>query len=256
MENERTKELAYLFDQEENEVESLMETAEEAAEDIAEEEEVIAPEEKKKLTKEQKKLEKQRQKKRRKEHFPTKTGMNLFYKVDKATGPATIMFYVVIALVVIFIVGKVGVFDLLRDVSSLEQQISGMEAQVQAMVDAAKDYKKIQGEYNRYTKGYLQEGETPIDRLILLDMLEETVFAKSNLESASIVDDSIFISYTGLNLEETSALVKELEEYQWVKEVTIQNASLTMDQRSGVEIISTSMIIETYATLEEVPANE
>ena len=256
MENERTKELAYLFDQEENEMESLMETAEEAAEDIAEEDEVIAPAEKKKLTKEQKKLERQRQKKRKKEHFPKKTGMNLFYKVDRATGPATIMFYIAVALVVILIVGKVGVFDLLQDVSSLEQQISGMEAQVQDMTDAAKDFKQIKAEYNRYTQGYLQEGEMPIDRLVLLDMLEETVFDESNLESASIVDDGIFISYTGLNLEETSALVKELEEYQWVKEVTIQNASLATDQKSGVETISTSMIIEIYATMEEVPANE
>ena len=32
-------------------------------------------------------------------------------------------------------------------------------------------------------------------------MLEETVFAGSNMERTSIVDDGIFISYTGLDLE-------------------------------------------------------
>ena len=60
MGDERTKELAYLYDRDEKEVESLMEEAEEAAKEVAEEAELLIPEEKKVLTKEEKKLEKQR----------------------------------------------------------------------------------------------------------------------------------------------------------------------------------------------------
>lgn len=251
MENERTKELAYLFDREEKEVETLVEPVEETAE----EEEIKAPE-KKVLTKEEKKLEKQKMKKRRKEHFPTKTVMNLTYKEDKTTGPATVLFYLAIALLVVLVVGKFGVLDIVQEVSSLEQHIADMDSQVQTMMAATENYNAVKGEYNRYTQGYLQDGEKPLDRLVLLDMLEETVFAKSNMESTSIVDDCIFINYTGLNLEETSALVKELEEYKWVKDVTVQSASLSSNDRSGIETISTSMMIETYATMEEVPADE
>ena len=255
MENERTKELAYLFDSDEQDVETLMEAAKEPVA-VADEDDVIAPEEKKVLTKEERTAEKQKQKKRKKENFPTKTRMNLFYKVDKTTGPTTILLIVAIALVVVLFVFKFGVVDILQDVSSLEQQVESMDAEVQNMMAASGNLKKVRGEYNRYTRGYLQEGENPVDRLVLLDMLEETVFADSNLDNISIVADCIFVEYTGLNLDETSALVKELEGYKWVKEVTVQSASLVIDQSSGKEVVSTSMIIETYADMEEVPADE
>ena len=256
MGDERTKELAYLYDRDEKEVESLMEEAEEAAKEVAEEAELLIPEEKKVLTKEEKKLEKQIQKKRSKERFPKKMVMNLNYKVDKTTGPATVLLYLTLAAVVVLAVAKFGVLDMMQKVNSLEKELAQMEADVQTMVTAVKDYGKIQGEYNRYTQGYLRKEETPIDRLELLDMLEETVFAGSNMDRVSIVDDSIFISYTGLDLEGTSALVKQLETYDWVKDVAVQNATLTYNETTGAETITTTMIIETYATPEEVPANE
>lgn len=252
MEDERTKELAYLFDREESEVESLVETVEEPAE----EEEVIVPEEKKVLTKEEKKLEKQRRKKRSREHFPTKTVMNLTYKEDKTTGPATILFYTVCTAVVLLFVVKFGVLDMMQKVSNLEQDLANMETSVQTMMVAVKDYSKVQGEYNRYSQGYLRDNEKPIDRLTILDMLEKTVFKESNMTTTSIVDDSIFIEYTGLDLEETSALVKKLEGYKWVKDVAVQNASLAYNEITGEETVTTTMIIETYATPEEVPADE
>ena len=124
------------------------------------------------------------------------------------------------------------------------------------MLAATKDYNTVKSEYNRYTQGYLTKDEKPIDRLVIFDMLEKTVYAKSTVKNTAITGDSIFLSYTGLDLEETSALVKEIETYNWVKKVTIQNASLSTNKYSGEEIVSTTMIIETYATIEEVPADE
>lgn len=240
MENERTKELAYLFDREEKEAEKLVETEEEAKVEET-------PEEKK---------DDKKKKKKKKEHYPTKTDINLFYKVDKTTGPVTAMLYIMFALTLLLALGKFGVYDMMQEVNALEAELADKEMELQAMMIATKDYNSVKSEYNRYTQGYLTKEEKPIDRLVILDMLEETVFAKSNVESTSIMDDSIFISYVGLDLEETAALVKELESYSWVKDVSVQTASLSVNESSGFETISTTMIIETYATMEEVPADE
>lgn len=247
MENERTKELAYLFDSDENEVESLVEATEEAkAEEAAALEETKAEE----TTEEVKKA------KKKKEHFPTKTSINLFYKVDKTTGPVTALLYIIFALVLLLALGKFGVYDIMQQVTALETQLADKELEVQTMLAATKDYNKVKSEYNRYTQGYLTDKEKPIDRLDILDMLEKTVYKKSNVKNTAITDDSIFLSYVGLDLEGTSALIKEIEAYDWVKKVTIQNASLSTNKYSGDEIVSTTMIIETYATIEEVPADE
>lgn len=245
MEDERTKELAYLFDRDENEVESLVEAAEAANAEEA------APEEtKEEATEEVKKV------KKKKEHFPTKTTINLFYKVDKTTGPVTAMLYIMFALVLILALGKFGVYDIMQQVTNLENKLSDTELDVQTMMVATKDYNKVKSEYNRLTQGYLTNPEKPIDRLDILDMLEKTVYKKSTVKNTAITSDSIFLSYTGLDLEGTSALIKEIEAYDWVKKVTIQNASLSTNKYSGDEIVSTTMVIETYATIEEVPADE
>jgi len=244
MEDERTKELAYLFDRDENEVESLVEAAEAKAEEAAPEET------KEEATEEVKKV------KKKKEHFPTKTTINLFYKVDKTTGPVTAMLYIMFALVIILAVGKFGVYDFMQQVTNLENKLADTELDVQTMMIATKDYNKVKSEYNRLTQGYLTDTEKPIDRLDILDMLEKTVYKKSTVKNTAITSDSIFLSYTGLDLEGTSALIKEIEAYDWVKKVTIQNASLSTNKYSGDEIVSTTMVIETYATIEEVPADE
>jgi len=244
MENERTKELAYLFDSDEKEVESLVADAAEAKAEEA------APEEKKEATEEVKKV------KRKKEHFPTKNSINLFYKVDKTTGPVTAMLYIMFALVLLLALGKFGVYDIMQQVTNLENQLADKELEVQTMLAATKDYNKVKSEYNRYTQGYLTNKEKPIDRLDILDMLEKTVYKKSDVKNTAITEDSIFLSYTGLDLEGTSALIKEIESYDWVKKVTIQNASLSTNKYNGAVMVSTTMIIETYATIEEVPADE
>lgn len=257
MEDERTKELAYLLDREETEMENAEETVvTEPAEVPGVEEKAPVPEEKKVLTKEEKQLEKQKMKKRSKERFPKKTVMNLNYRIDKTTGPATVLLYVILVGVVLLAVAKFGVLDVMQKATNLEKELAGIKTDVETMTTALKDYNTVKGEYNRYTQGYLQKSETPIDRLEILDVLEQTVFAGSNMLDTSIVEDGIFIKYTGLDLEGTSALVRQLEAYPWVKDVVVQSATLAYNEVTGMETITTTMLIETYATPEEVPANE
>jgi len=160
-----------LFDRDENEVESLVEAAEAKAEEAAPEET------KEEATEEVKKV------KKKKEHFPTKTTINLFYKVDKTTGPVTAMLYIMFALVIILAVGKFGVYDFMQQVTNLENKLADTELDVQTMMIATKDYNKVKSEYNRLTQGYLTDTEKPIDRLDILDMLEKTVYKKSTVKN-------------------------------------------------------------------------
>lgn len=198
----------------------------------------------------------------KKETIPTKTTLNLYYKEDKASSIATIGLYAVFVLVLCLAALKFGVFDLYAEAKEMETKVADMQTYSDTLLIALKDYNTVKGEYDRYTQAYLTDEELLEDRIALLNMLEETVFAESTCLSANILDDTIFISYEDLKLDETSTLVRFVEEYECVKQVDVQTAELTVDSDDGKEKVTTSMIIELHSLggseeeAEEVPVDE
>lgn len=205
----------------------------------------------KKAAKEEAKRLKEEQKKKAKEGYPTKTTLNLYYREDKTTGPATIALYVLFGLVLLIAFIKFGIYDIQEECRALETQLEDQQMYSDAMMIALKDYNQVKAEYSRYTQNYLEEKEILQDRIRLFDMLEETVFAQSKFSSVSIIEDSILLSYTGLDLEETAALSALLLEYTCVKQVDVQSASLSVNDNSGIVEVQTSMIIDLVTVAEE-----
>jgi len=205
------------------------------------------------------KAPKEKKAKAPKDSLPSKSTLNLFYKEDKTTGPATMALYIMFAGALLLAFLKFGVYDIYAEAQDLKRQVEEKQDYSDTLLIALKDYNKVKAEYSRYTQNYLKDGEILQDRVELLNVLEETVFALANFKSVSIIDDSIFLNYTGLDLEETAALVLILEGYNCVKDVTVQAASLSVNDSSGVEEINTSMIIELWSVAEmpkEEVANE
>ena len=190
-----------------------------------------------------------------KEAIPSKNTLNLFYKEDKTTGPATLALYIMFACAVLLAFLKFGVYDIYAEAQDLKRQVEEKQDYSDTLLIALKDYSKVKAEYSRYTQNYLKDGEILQDRVELLNILEETVFEFSHFKSVSLIDNSIFVSYTGPDLEETAALVQILEGYNCVKDVTVQAASLSVNDSSGVEEINTSMIIDLWSVA-EMPKEE
>ena len=59
---------------------------------------------------------------KKKNTYPSKKVINLYYKEDKTTRPSTIALYVLFILVVLLAVVKVGVFDLLEKLDEAESE--------------------------------------------------------------------------------------------------------------------------------------
>lgn len=198
----------------------------------------------------------------KKEQIPTKTTLNLYYKEDKGTNVATAALYVVFVLVLALALLKFGVFDLHAEKKELQAQVEELQTYSDTLLIALKDYNTVKGEYSRYSQSYLTDEELLEDRISLLNMLEETVFAEATCLSASIMDDTIFVSYEDLDLDETSTLVHYVEEYECVAQVDVQTAQLTLDSSDGKEKVTTNMIIELHSLVgseeaaEEVSADE
>jgi len=173
---------------------------------------------------------------KKKDVYPSKTTINLYYKEDKTTRPSTIALYALFIAVVLLAVSKVVVFDRLDELAKVERQAKEMQAHYDEQMGKLKEYKKISSEYSRYSFSYLREDELLCDRMDVLDMLEKTVFVCSEVGSVSVTEDVVSINFTGTDLEETAKLVQLVESYDIVAHVEVNTATLNEEYATRMVI--------------------
>ena len=90
--------------------------------------------------------------KEKKETYPTKKRMNLYFKVDRTTAPATAALYISFVVVVLVALSKVMILDPWLEVRGLEEQARQLEEENAALLLQLKDFSKVQEEYLRIAR--------------------------------------------------------------------------------------------------------
>ena len=162
---------------------------------------------------------------KKKDKYPTKTSINLYFKDEKQSGISTFTLYLIIIIVGLFALSKIFVIDLVADMATAQQKYVQDTAKLNAYSDILKDYDAINGEYGRFSYSYLTDQEKIQDRMEVLAMLEATIFAQSSVQQAAISGNVISVNLTNIDLEETALLAKSLESYEMVESVTVNTAS-------------------------------
>lgn len=166
---------------------------------------------------------------KKKDVYPSKKTINLYYKEDKTTRPSTIALYVLFIAVVLLAVSKVVIFDRMDELAKVEAQLVEKQNHYEEQMANLKEYKEISSQYSRYSFSYLRDDEKLCDRIAVLEMLEETVFAHSNVENVAITADVVSVNLSGTNLEETAKLVQMVEGYDIVSHVEVNTATFQED---------------------------
>lgn len=173
---------------------------------------------------------------KKKDVYPSKKTINLYYKEDKTTRPSTIALYVLFIAVVLLAVSKVVVFDRLDELAKVEAQAEDMQAHYDEQMAKLKEYKAVSSQYSRYSFSYLREDEMLCDRMDVLEMLEQTVFLHGKVDTVSITEDAVSINFSGSNLEETARLVQLVEAYDIVAHVEVNTATLNEEYATRMVI--------------------
>lgn len=174
---------------------------------------------------------------KKKDGYPSKKTINLYYKEDKTTRPSTIALYVLFIAVVLLAAAKILVFDLTVELNEAQAQVDSKQKYIDEQLLLLEDYKEISSQYSRYSFSYLKDDEIICDRMDVLEMLERTVFLYSTVEYVSISGDMVSINFTGPNLEETASLVRMVEGYPIVEHVTVNTA--TLDEAYATRMVIT-----------------
>lgn len=174
----------------------------------------------------------------RKSAYPTKTSMNLFYKPDRTTKPATVALYVLFALTCLLGLSKLLVYDLWAENREAQQALAAVQDQLDSAKEQLSDYSEVRERYSRYSA--TEEERALIDRLQVLDLLDQASAGTARLDSVSISGDTAQVQFSGATLAQTAQIIRVLESSPMVSGTVVNTAATT---ESAGALVQTSILI-------------
>lgn len=184
--------------------------------------------------------------------YPVKRSMNLFYKPDRTTKPATIALYALFILVCLLGLGKFLVYDLWAETAQARRTLAAAEEERSGVMAQLADYSEVRERYNRYAA--TEEERELLDRMEILALLDEAVGATADMESISVSANTVQLQFSGVPLAETARIVKKLEASPLVASTTVSTAATTQEGAAPQDDsapVQTSMLIQLQKEAEE-----
>lgn len=174
--------------------------------------------------------------------YPSKKTINLYQQESASTRISTILLDIIFVIVVVLGLAKLLVVDVLVERNDALAKVESLQAQLDQQMVALKDYDEINEEYVRYSYKVLVDEKGLQDRIVVLEMLENTVFKDTNITNITIVGNTISLNFTGFDLNKTAQLLQEIESYDIVSSVKVnsQNGNTVNDRYSGSMVITLS----------------
>lgn len=170
---------------------------------------------------------------RRKADYPAKRSMNLFYKPDRTTKPATIALYVLFALVCLLGLGKFLVYDVWSETVQARRALEVAERQLEGVMLELADYNEVWERYSRYSA--TEEERALIDRMEVLALLDEAVGSTASMDAVSIGGNTVQLQFSGVTLAQTARIVKALEASPIVGSTMVNTASTTQSDGAPMD---------------------
>lgn len=166
--------------------------------------------------------------------LPTKRSMNLYFKVDRTTAPATIALYTLFTLVVLLGAAKLAIYDPWTQEQQLKQQALALEQRSVSQMQELKNYDQVLENYIRSTP--TQEELSQVDTMEVLDLIDRTIRPAATVSQVTIEDNQVLVSFSGVTLSRAAELVTQLEQSPLVTNPHVDTAATTQDNQDAVEI--------------------
>lgn len=157
------------------------------------------------------------------EVYPTKRTMNLYFRQDRTSAPATAALYILFALAVLLVLGKVAIYDPWAETTALEEQAAALEAQNAAQIEQLKDYNQVLQDYLRVLPTQQEQGL--VDRMEILNLIDRVVRPAAQITKLSIEEDKVLLTFSGVTLSRAAELVTQLEQTDFVASTSVDTAT-------------------------------
>lgn len=160
---------------------------------------------------------------RKKIVYPTKRSMNLYFKVDRTTAPATAALYILFAAAVLLALGKIMIYDFMVQEKELESQILALEQRTVQQMQQLKSYDQVLEDYIRSIP--TRQEQEQADVMELLALIDTTIRPSAQVSQVAIEDNQVVISFSGVTLAQAADLVVQLEQSPLVANTQVDTAS-------------------------------
>lgn len=182
----------------------------------------------------------------KKSAYPTKTSMNLFYKPDRTTKPATVALYTLFVLTCLLGLSKLLVYDVWMENQKAQRALASVQDQLNSTMIQLSDYNEVRERYSRYSA--TEEERALIDRIKVLDLLDAAAGSIAQLNSISISGDTAQVQLSGVTLAQTAEIVRALENSPMVAGTVVNTAATT---ESAGELVQASILIHLQKEADE-----
>ncbi len=161
--------------------------------------------------------------------LPTKTHINLAKRESKKRDATTLGVGAAIIIVLVILVAKFGVYDQFARLQRAEDAYNTVHQQYAEMEESLADYPQVLERYRTYARAWMEQsdenGFVQVDRMEILDLLENYMIPYGTLNSFTIQDSAVVVSMSGMNLQEISNMFARLQSRPIVKGVSLDLAS-------------------------------
>ncbi len=164
----------------------------------------------------------------KKQVYPTKRSMNLYFKVDRSTAPATMALYILFAVVVTFALGKVMIYDPWSEVKQMENYALSLDEQSAQKMVQLKEYNNVLKDYTRAT--LTKDERSQLDRMRILALIDSTIRPAAKVSQISISDNKVLLTFSEVTLGQAGQLVSLLDESPLVTNISVDTAASNRGQ--------------------------
>jgi len=162
----------------------------------------------------------------RKFKMPSKKTMNLYQPEFKADSKFVITLAIMALVLIIGILSKFFILDTYNQVKNIKSEIADLQATYDLYTKQQEGYDELKDEYYRYSETYSKDVEQLVDRITILELLDELKEGGyGSVTSTTITGNSVNIKVITKDLDTLSKLRLALESNPIVKSVVVYSAN-------------------------------
>ena len=159
-----------------------------------------------------------------KKNIAGKKTMNLAFHESSVNVKKLIPLILVIVIAALAFV-KFGILDQTAKKVAALNEVSAKQSQLAAINVKLSGYDELEQLYGRYRYGWMTEAESGlVDRMEVITILEKIIDKSAVIEDFAINYNILNVNISGLSLDQTSTLVKELEADPQVTSASVYTA--------------------------------
>ena len=159
-----------------------------------------------------------------KKNIAGKKTMNLAFHESSVNVKKLIPLILVIVIAALAFV-KFGILDQTAKKVAALNEVSTKQSQLAAINVKLAGYDELEQLYGRYSYGWMTEAESGlVDRMEVITILEKIIDKSAVIEDFAINYNILNVNISGLSLDQTSTLVKELEADPQVTSASVYTA--------------------------------